>query len=161
MQCKKIQELLKTDYLDGEIDQEQLKFIQQHLAQCPQCRVLESELQNQRRTFKQAKQQQVPERVWQNIRDAIIRQNLNQESDSKIGVLEQLKHFLFAPKPAFALASIIVALIVTLTFFGTATMRNQVSNTENNIESLLTYGLNSESTDLTYDFGTNLEEYFL
>ena len=36
MQCKKIQELLKTDYLDGEANPQEEQFIKQHLKQCPE-----------------------------------------------------------------------------------------------------------------------------
>ncbi|MBM4128995.1 MAG: zf-HC2 domain-containing protein, partial [Nitrospira sp.] len=37
MNCEKIQELILTDYLDGEIDKRQEEFIKQHLATCIGC----------------------------------------------------------------------------------------------------------------------------
>lgn len=161
MRCKKIQELLKADYLDGEVNQKELQYIKEHLAECPECSRLEKELQNQRMLFQKAKRPQVPERVWQNIRDAIMTECLNQESGLGRRILERFRESIFAPRPVFALASALTAIILLVIFAGSVIQKRQALSKENAQESIAGYSLNGESQDLLYDLGTNIEEYFL
>ena len=149
MQCRKIQELLKSDYLDGESKQRELRDIKEHLEQCPECSRLEKELQGQRMLFQKVKRQQMPERVWQNIRDTIVEKRLHQESS------------IFAPRPLFAFAGALTALIFMVIFAGDVIQKNQPLNKLNGEEIIAGYGLNGESEDSLFTLGTDIEEYFL
>ncbi|KPK99187.1 MAG: hypothetical protein AMJ95_00055 [Omnitrophica WOR_2 bacterium SM23_72] len=162
MRCKKIQELLKADYLDKELSPEHEQLIKDHLTQCPQCRGLERELQSKRLLFQGARQQEPPERIWLNIREKIMAERLSQEERFGFGVFERLRNYLFAPKPVFVLARVLavvifVALFASIflkdkSFFSTANYQNSNG---------VVYSLASINDDMVYDFGTSIEEYFL
>ncbi|MFH1458075.1 MAG: anti-sigma factor [Candidatus Omnitrophota bacterium] len=162
MRCRKIQELLKTDYLDGEVNQDQEQLIRGHLAGCPHCRGLEQELQSQRVLFQGVRQQEAPERVWQNIREKILTEGLNQEERLSVGVFERLRNYLFAPKPIYVLARALAVIIFVALFAGTFLRKSSFFNTVNYQDSFNTvYSLDSMNGDILYDFGTSIEEYFL
>ena len=162
MFCKKIQELLKSDYLDGQTNQREEKFIKEHLARCAPCRRLEAELQAQRQLFQEAKRLPVPEGVWQNIRQGIINADLKPASRLAGGILERLENYLFAPRPVFVLASALTMIIFVMIFFTLAIQKRQFPGRLNDADSdMAVYSLNGESDDLLYSLGTNIEEYFL
>jgi anti-sigma factor RsiW len=162
MLCRKIQELLKTDYLDGEVSQKQEQDIKKHLTRCPQCRRLEEELQSQRALFQKAERQKVPERVWHNIRDAIIREGLNQEKSLSAGVFTRLKNYLFVPKPAFVLATTLAVAIFFAFLAGVFIQKKQSLSKENMPETdIAVYSLSSASDAPLYELGTDIEKYFL
>ena len=162
MQCKKIQELLKTDYLDGEVSPQEEQFIKEHLQQCPECGRLEKELQAQRMLFQGAKRTQVPERIWYNIRDAIVTERLNQEEVAlSREILERLKNLIFARRPVFVLATSL-SVIILLAVIATTFVQNKVFlSKQNAAESIVGYSLNAENEYVLYDLGTSIEEYFL
>ena len=155
MNCKEVQELLPADYLDRRLDQQSFSQLREHLKVCPACRQLEEQLQVQRSIFKQAKQQEVPAGVWQNIRDTIIAERLDQQEALAAGVLGRLRKIIFSPKPVFALATAMAVFILVFIFGRQAAYKNQP------IENLNDYRLNSGSEEQIYDLKTSLEEYFL
>lgn len=161
MQCRKIQGLLKSDYLDDEVNPRKQQLIKKHLEQCLVCRRLEEELQASRILFQNAKRQQVPERVWQNIHDAIVTERLNQDNSVSHRILQRLRESILAPRPVFTLSSALMAIILIVVFAGAIIQKRQTLSKENNGESVAGYSLNDESGDLLYDLGTNVEEYFL
>lgn len=158
MRCKEIQELLKTDYLDNEVGQDQKRLIKEHLAACPHCRGIEEVLLSQRVTFQKLKQQEVPEHLWQDIREKIITERLNQEERFGFGVFERLRNYLFAPKLVFVLARALTVVIFVALFAGIFLQRGSFvyQDTPNGV-----YSLTSMKNDILDDFGTNIEEYFL
>ena len=159
MRCRKIQELLKTDYLDAEVSQKQEQDIREHLAHCPKCRQLEKELQSQRALFQKAKQHKVPEHVWHNIRDAIIRE---EEEGLSAGVFTRLRNYLFAPKPVFVLATTLAVAIFFAFLSGVFIQKKQSLSKENISEiDIAVYSLGSASDVPLYELGTDIEEYFL
>ena len=161
MQCKKIQELLKTDYLDGEVNPKQEQSILEHLAQCPECSRLEKKLQVHRMLFQGTKRRQVPERIWDNIRDAIVTESLNPEASLSRGILERLRDLIFARRPVFVLATSFSVLIL-LAIIATTFVQRKVSLTRQDAaESIVGYSLNGENGYVLYDLGTGIEEYFL
>jgi predicted anti-sigma-YlaC factor YlaD len=160
MRCKRIQELLKSAYLDGEVSQGEQLYVKEHLAQCSPCRRLEKELQEQHRLFQKAKQHPVPERVWQNIRDTIITERLPQESGVGLRIPQWLRE-LWAPRPVFALASVLTVVVFVAIFAGVIIRKGQYASKYNGSEAIAEYRLNLESEDLFYTLGTNIEEYFL
>ncbi len=161
MQCRKIREVLKTDYLDGEVNAREQQYINEHLVQCPECRKLEKELQTQRLLFQNVNRQQVPERLWQNIRDAIITEGLNQENSVNHGILLRLRESIRPPRSVFALASALMVIIFVVVFAGALIQKRQSLSRENDGEIITDYNLNIETGDLLYDLGTGIEEYFL
>lgn len=161
MQCKRIQELLKTDYLDQEADQKK-QLVKEHLAQCSACSELEKNLQIQRMLFQGAKRQSVPERVWHNIAEAIVTERLKPEEDLIPGILEWLKGLIFKRRPAVVLATSLFSMIIIFAFFTNIAIQRQVLlSRQNAAESIAGYSLNSNNGYTLDDLGTNIEEYFL
>lgn len=160
MLCARIQEILKTDYLDGELNPQEERRILEHLKQCPGCQALEKELRTQSSLFKEAKQQQVPERLWQNIRDSIYSQGLTQEQGMIRGIAERLKGLIFMPRPAFALAGALSVVILVVFLAGSIIQKERYTHQEEEAAFAL-YSQNGENGDQALGLGTSIEEYFL
>ncbi len=161
MRCKKIQELLKSDYLDGESGQRETRDIEDHLAQCLQCRELEKELSGQRSIFQNSQRQEPPERLWQNIRAAIVAERLNQDEPARESVFERLINLKSAfPRSVFAFSGVFAVFVIAI-FFAGVVMNNRVSYRDNGGEAFADYRVNGESVDVASDFGTNVEKCFL
>ncbi len=148
MGCKNIQELLKSDYLDGELGPTQEQVVREHLLKCPTCRQLESRLKAQRELIMSAKKDAPPERVWQNIRRAITAERAGEEK------------WLFMPRPVFALATALTAIICVIVLAG-AIIRIQPFYAGNGEDILSVYTLNGETSESPSNLGTDIEEYFL
>jgi anti-sigma factor RsiW len=162
IQCKKIQELLQTDYLDQETDQQEERFITEHLKQCSACSQLEKKLQAQRLLFQGVKRQPVPERIWSNISDAIITERLKPQKGFISGILERLRGLIFLPRPAMVLATSLFSVIIIFAFFANVAIQKQVLlSKQNTAEGIAGYSLNSKNGYVLYDLGTSIEEYFL
>jgi len=154
MWCKKIQELLKSDYLDGQANQKEEQLVKEHLAGCGLCRKLEEELRAQQALLKNAKRIAVPESLWQNIRQGIA----SEELSGTRGLLQRLRDYVFRPRPAFVLASALTMIIFITFFFIFAVQKRQFDDAGSD---MAVYSLNGESDDSLYSLGTNIEEYFL
>jgi len=162
VQCKKIQELLQTDYLDGELTQEDAQLIKAHLGQCSACSGLEKTLQAQRMLFQGVKTQPVPERIWNNISDAIVTERLKQPEGLISGILERLRGLIFVRRPAVVLATSFFSVIIMLAFFANlAIQRQAVLSKQNAAEEIAGYSSSAENGNVLDDLGTNIEEYFL
>ncbi|MBU4376627.1 MAG: zf-HC2 domain-containing protein [Candidatus Omnitrophica bacterium] len=159
MGCENIQELLKSDYLDGELVPARKQLVREHLLKCPACRELEGRLKAQRGLIMSAKKAAPPERVWQNIRRAITTERTGEESKFR-SALERLRERFFMPRPVFAVATALVAIICVVVVAG-AIIRTRHFYAGNGEDIFTIYTLNGESSDLPNDFGTAIEEYFL
>ncbi|MFH1398358.1 MAG: hypothetical protein ABIH27_07415 [Candidatus Omnitrophota bacterium] len=160
MNCKKVQELLKADYFDGLTGQRDQKLVKGHLDNCGKCRKLEEELLLQRAFFQKLKLAKAPESLWQDIRQAIVGEQLVREEESNRGALSRLKELLLGHRPAFALASVFTLILCVAVFSGIFMQKRQSVIPENSGESILEYSLESGNNDLVYNLGTNVERYF-
>ena len=161
--CRNIQELLKSDYLDGEASQTKKRCIDEHLARCPECSRLKEDLGAQRALFKNAKRQEVPGRLWQEIRETIIAQRLSEEASSAGGFFGRLRDRISKPRPVFALSGVFTAIILIAVLTGAVIRGKQLSNRESAAETLVGYSLtlNGVNDDVLNGLGTDIEEYFL
>ncbi len=158
MWCRKIRELLKSDYLDTELGEEESGLIKAHLAECASCRKLEEELVSHRELFQGAKLPAPPDRVWQNIRESIVAEQLSQGSFFD-KVLARLRRSLFVLRPAIILTGALAMIIFAAFLSGTLTRRGtSLSIQETDV---VLYSPKTLSDGLAYDFGTKIEEYFL
>jgi len=161
MPCKKIQELLKADYLDQEASRQEEQSVKEHLAHCSACSELEKELQAQRVLFQGAKRQPVPERVWSNIREAIVTERLKQEGLIS-GILERLRNLIPVRRPAVVLATSLFSIAIIFTIFANVASQKQVLlSKQDAAESIAGYSLTAKNGYVLYDLGTSIEEYFL
>ena len=157
MKCKRIQDLIMSDYIDGELKGHLLKKVQEHLLSCPECKQFEQSLQKEAiAPFKEADQIKPPESVWEEIRGTVLEEELQRK-----GVFATIKngldYCLHIPKPALAFATVAVLIVLTLVFarlpFGG---RNGYLAGDTDVFSYLDI---DESSYV--DFDTTIEEYFM
>ena len=115
MNCKKIQDLLKTDFLDGELNNGQRNHIQKHIASCDHCKTFFANLrQNAVEPFKNFKEIKPPEAVWARIEKKILT-----NPKSTFSIFEWLKDnispLFYFPRPAYAFTAML--LICVMTYF--------------------------------------------
>ncbi len=114
MNCEKIKELILTDFTDGCLSEELQRQVRQHLNSCANCKEYAKTLRNAAiEPFKNAQKINAPDYLWYRIKDSIASQK---PKPAFSGLFENLQ-LLFHPKPAFALATIAVAVIIASVLF--------------------------------------------
>lgn len=157
MRCKRIQDLIMSDYVDGELKGYLLKKVQQHLVSCPECKQFEQSLQRDAiAPFKEAEQVKPPDSVWDQIRGDILEQEL-QRKGVFANIKNGLDYFLHTPKPVLAFATVAILIVLTL-IFARLPFGDHNGYLANDIE-LLSYLDIDESGYV--DFGTTIEEYLM
>ena len=114
MNCKRIQEFIITDYIDGQMEDKQKGFIDQHLAHCPACTGYLSSIKKVTITpfvnaIKEVPDQLLWARIKQNIEDD-QRQQL--EESLKPNFWERFRLAVHIPRPAFALATVVTMIFM-------------------------------------------------
>jgi len=156
MQCKRVQEFLQTDYLDGELTCDEAQQVGAHLAGCAQCRDLEVSLRKQQKFLRQAAPQPVPPEVWHTIQEKLFVQ-APQENALLSDVWARLKGVWLRPLPVFSVASAFVILLMVAVGMRIMPMRS-VTPAE---EILASYSAIEDTSTMSDDLGTSIEEYFL
>jgi anti-sigma factor RsiW len=165
MKCSGVKNLL-IDYIDNELSQKMGQDIARHLDNCPACRQMEQSLrQNIIQPLRQAKKEEVPERVWYQLKESII----NRPQGSFLADLIarwsgyfQIKRPVLVPVTALAM----VVLLVSLFLF------NSILSTQNTLNAylaeqadyLLQLAENGKEGYLgiqEFNLGTSIEKYFL
>ena len=145
MRCKKIQELILTDYIDGQMEEKQKAPIEKHLDGCPECKEFYASAKKvSTDLFVNADRANPPEFVWQRLRDTILAERQKKP--------EYVFHI---PRPVFALATAMTLFLIVGTIIGLRVNEWQASNAEKD----------RQAQYLDYQeevgFGTSIEEYFL
>jgi predicted anti-sigma-YlaC factor YlaD len=160
MKCKRIQDLIMSGYIDGELKGSLLKRVQQHLSVCQQCKQFEQIVLKQAvNPFRQAQEIKPPEFVWEGIKEAIYA-----KEEERVSVLESLRggldSLLYAPKPALVFATAAVIILLAVVFirgpFGVQRLPDSYLDEHLEVTSYLEV---SEAGSL--DFGTAIEEYLM
>ena len=173
--CKRIQELILTDYLDDEISKES---VDKHIASCKECReFLAMAKKITIEPLRNAKRDHIREDVvWSRIQDEIRDEEAYvNEYDSELSFFEKVKDMILSPKPAFALGTFAVLVLTILVLNFNANQSQLVKEKQKQIsvkEKVVTVK-DEESKEELYlayyfeqdkgykDYGTSLEEYFL
>jgi len=167
MKCEYVKELILTDYLDGQLEKEQKTQIEKHLAICKDCR--EYELLTKKAVvepFNNLEKHNPPESAWHKIREQIEeKQPLQEPTSSFADLIHSIKSFLYIPKPAFVVTTIIVLLLAVVTVIKLQPEDQKIAkvNPESQIE-CITYLISVFDQDTVNgndDFGTSIEELFL
>lgn len=113
MKCEKIQELLLSDYPDGEVKGKRKNKVEEHLRTCPECREFEQTLREVAiEPFKRAINMKPRDSVWNRIREAVI----FDKRQASEGIPDKLQHCLrrifFRPRTVFTLATVIIAVFI-------------------------------------------------
>lgn len=164
MKCKKIQELIMTDYLDNEADDVTRREIERHLQACQDCRkLLEAGRAAVKQPFENQHYLQPPQSVWSAIREQMIPEKREQGSP--------LANIQYALQDIFLTRRVALAVITTL--FAVVITVGVLERSAGNKKMLEAYfeeqtaayaslqNVNGGLNGTTIDFGTALEEYFL
>lgn len=175
--CKKIQELILTDYLDGEINE---ASIDKHIASCEECRkfiavVKKTTVEPLKNSKKDVLSQEI---VWSKIQKEISKEKIySNEYDDAPSFFEKIKESFFLPNPTLAIGSfaVLIFMILVLNFKGNQSQLVKINQSEggnfrktriidvqsenSNLELYLAYLIKQEND--FKDYGTSLEEYFL
>lgn len=157
MDCKRIEELIFTDYIDGTLAPAALKEVEAHLALCAGCRKLASELVSASRTIRSAGKMTPPPIVWERIRRDITAPPRRSETLSFDNLFGPAQAFFARFRPAIV-AVTAAALILTVLTVARLMPQRGVS-VQDEIMSMMILDENGSSS--SYDFGTPEENYFL
>ncbi len=161
MECKEIQDLILTDYLDGQLVKNDNDFITEHLTTCSRCKEFFTNAQSITSPFENAQQFEPPPQLWDAIQTSIAQEKQGAQNSS--GIIQWLIDCFTMPKPAMALASVLSVLLLVSVFFHNGDSPTQSAfNPEmqsDYIVSLLEYETSNNGQN--GDLGTPIEEYFL
>lgn len=163
MKCNQIQDLILTDYLDGQLDEKKGAIIEKHLTVCACCRELvDATRKGVLAPFSTVKGIEPPGFLWERIKDAIITEQ--QSNRYYQPWVEKVRKWVFLPRIA------VVAPIVTILILIGVMMPLKVThqqNTQTKVQeqvaylAFLTEETSTEVLSGSNGFGTLLEEYFL
>ena len=115
MNCKRIKELITTGYIDGEINVELQKEVEQHLNTCSQCRHFEQVLrQTAIEPFKNVEEVKPPQSVWNKIKETIAKEKRAKELP--LGLRDRIHAIFSVGKPVFAVVTVITVILMTMVF---------------------------------------------
>jgi hypothetical protein len=161
MNCRKAQNLIKTCFLDDELDKDIKNDVQNHINTCESCRLLEKSLREISLTyFSDKKEIQPPISVWNEIENTI---NETEPQEEKRWTFDWIKRFfppffvLPRPTPAYAMAATVLIIMLSLLFVYKPTTHSKDVN-----EYLLeqaNFIQDLDSNDYFSDSGNTLSEY--
>ena len=158
--CKKIKELVLTDYTDERLDKASRDKVEEHLSQCVACQNFAREVKsNLIMPFEKVSRQEVPGHLWSKIQ-----QKIQQEQYVKSNVLDLISQWvrgISLPRLVPALGSFVMLSLVTSTVFFNWQIK-QAQDQEQG--AYVEYMLSSApvlSQGVGSDLGTPIERYFL
>ncbi len=164
MKCKKIKELLLTDYYDNELPEDTVKQLRDHLKICSVCRRLEEEIKTSSlESLKNVIQLEAPQEIWLNIKDGI-----QQQATGKAGFLskykERLESIIQNKKPVLALVPVLATVIIAINLMKPAVPLE--TNVSDYLDEQISFyaSLDNGGSNISngsIDFGTDIEYFFL
>lgn len=165
-QCKKVKDLILTDYLDEQLNEDQKKIIEEHLSICVICR--EYELAARKTViepFNNVEKQNPPEAAWHKIKEQIKEEQRQGLTSSFADLIRRINPFAYALKPALAVVTIVIIIFVATAIIKLTSENSEVVKVDpgkqieciNYLISVFSQG----SMNGNNDFGTSIEEYFL
>jgi predicted anti-sigma-YlaC factor YlaD len=165
MNCKKAREKIITDYLDDQMDATAKAHIEEHMAHCPECKKFYVDAKKVAdELFAGAEHVNPPEYLWRRIRESIFA-----EEKRKIGfvdgILDKLRGFLYIPRPALAIISVVMLILAvgTITTLKINYRASAAINAPEQVE-YFTYLMGEPtgtSINGSVNFGTPIEKYFM
>ena len=165
MKCKKIQEIILTDYLDDQLNEKQKSLIDRHLAGCQGCKSFSIYVRKNITGLFANTEGQIPsEIVWRRIKESIADKERN-KSGIIIGFFEKFKGAFYIPKPAVIFATTLTFILV-VSLMVALHIGNQKKLNYNGQKAIQDsdYYQELSSDDYTTEntgFGTAIEENFL
>lgn len=117
MDCKQIQEMLTSDYLDNELDPTTREQVDRHLEKCPTCRKISENLAAITLPLHQARKQNVPQDVWPRIQTELRRQHSLAARPKTVFQNNILEFFIMQPAFAAAAAAAAILILISAAFY--------------------------------------------
>jgi anti-sigma factor RsiW len=159
MNCKRAEELILTDYIDGALKGDALKELEDHIALCDECRNFAWEAASAGKAVKALKKETPPAGIWQNIKAEVSQKE--EPMDILERVLDPLRQFLAAYRPAVAVAVAAVMVLFVLTALRVTTNTGALTTAVTQDDILMISSLDNGWSDTDESLGTSAEEYFL
>ena len=165
MNCYEIQDLILTDYLDGEMASEKKKMIDGHLTQCQSCRefLLTARQTVDRPFFEVQKEFEGQQKIWQKIKSQIEEEKTSATEDSvSKSWVEGFQHIFVIPRVGILFSVMAVAFLTTAVYFRTFSQQKMIAQRNEKIQ-LISDVANelSNAADDDKSYGTEIENYFL
>ena len=164
MSCKRIQEFIITDYIDGQMGDKQKGLIDQHLAHCHACKGYLDSIRNEAvNPFVNATKVVPDDFLWTQIKKTIEQEQQQQVENSFISDFwERLRSAVHFPRPAFAVATV-ATLVFMIGLTNQLVMNNQMMkiNTQDQVMYLSSLIDEPVGTNNGNDLGTPIEKVFL
>jgi anti-sigma factor RsiW len=164
MDCKKIQELIMTDYIDAEASEPLRKEIETHLKTCEGCREFEQALRERvSNPFRKLEETKPPEEIWQRIKETIEDEQAEQYAPPLLErLLDFLRNSFTARRPVFAFSTAISVIVVALFFLAGPFHKQQLVKDYIEEQAEFMVSLNrpvNGDLDQDFSFGTAIERY--
>ena len=159
MNCKKMEKLILTDYIDGNLKGRALEETELHIRSCPSCHALTEELRAAGKLFRAVPQEAAPSEVWHKIRAEISAAPVRNHFPE--AVLAYARYYLSHLRPAVVIASAAVLLLFALAAVRLMPHKNYLETMAAQ-DDILAISYTSDEEDASeYDFGTPAEMFFL
>ena len=163
MNCKIVQELIITEYFDGQMFEARKIELEKHLGCCLKCKEFLAAVEDSSmEMFKNSGKVEPPYSLWLNIKDKIIaKQEL--KANLLVYFLNKFKNREYFPRAAFAMALGVMLVIFINTGMNKDNKEIASSDISGRAE-YVNYLLGSfayNSLDSDNGYGTDIEKYFL
>ncbi len=159
MNCKRMKDLILTDYIDGNLEGRALKDVERHLGSCPTCNALARDLKAAGKLLRATPQEEVPSGIWHNIRAEIS--TASAKLNFPETVLMYARYYLSHLRPVVVIASAAVLLLVILTAVRLMPHRDYLETLAAQDDILAISYIGDEENQPEYDLGTAAEMFFL
>jgi anti-sigma factor RsiW len=158
MNCEKIKELILTDFTDGSLNEKMQKQVSLHLSSCVNCQEFAKTVSKIAiEPFKNAQKINPPDYLWYRIKDRIASQK---PRPAFSGLFKNLQ-VLFHPRPAFALVTIAVVVIIASVFFQPYIRGEEINLYLNDQMDFVSHLGHNGNAAQEINFGTAIEELLL
>lgn len=156
MNCKKVQDLILTDYLDEQSGTELKNVLEDHLSSCFHCREFASVAQKSIiDPFMNAEKVQPADHVWRHIKERIEEEPAPAASRSLAFFWNMLRESFLFTRTAYALAGILIIFFAAMSWNRT-NMNREIEHIE-----YLVDVTEDVSNNQNAGYGTAMEDYFL
>ena len=165
MTCKEIQDILLTDYLDGQLDKQSADGIERHLSDCLHCReFLAAARKSLVAPFLLSEKVSLPqEEVWKNIKQRIEERSSEKLPARSTGdIFAKWRELIFIPQPALVLSLAVALILAGSLYFRSINEKAAETSSSENIQDLAYLTDESTVNDVEEEsYGTDIEQYFL
>ena len=158
MNCEKIRELILTDFTDGRLNEDMQKQASSHLSSCANCQEFAKTVSKIAiEPFKNAQKINPPDYLWYRFKDSIASQK---PRPAFSGLFENLQVF-FHPRPALALATIAVVVIIASLFIKPYLVGKETNLYLNDQMDFVSHLGQNGNGGSEINLGTSIEEFLL